>query len=207
MAQVYIARHGETEWNTQARLAGCRDVPLSVTGWVQAHALAERVGSPVAQIYASPMLRAKDTAGVVGSIHGISVQIVDEFRDMAFGDWEGQTLDDIQALTPTLVHNWRSNPHATRIPGGETLSQVRKRVWRAYSKLVKSLRQTDRVLIVTHNAVCRLLILGALGMPLSQFRKVAQDNVALNRIDVAEDGLPRVITVNDTCSIGGTHAG
>ena len=90
MARLYLVRHGETDWNAQARYQGQSDVSLNKVGRRQAVALAQRFADEgISAVYASDLLRARQTALTIAEPHGLHVRDEPLLREMSFGDWEG----------------------------------------------------------------------------------------------------------------------
>jgi broad specificity phosphatase PhoE len=200
VGRVYLVRHGETGWNAEGRFAGRIDAPLNDAGIAQADALAGRLLHPPTAVYSSPLRRAAQTAEAVAAAHGLRVHSKDGLRDMGFGDWEGKTFDEIAESTPGALERWRRSPHTTRVPGGETLDEVRARAWPAFEEVLAATGLEETALIVSHNAICRVLVLGTLGVPLSAFRRLLQSNAAVNEFDIGPSGALRVAAVNEACS-------
>ena len=88
--KLYVIRHGETTWNTQARLQGMSDIPLNDNGVSLARKTGEAMRDiPFTRIYTSPLKRAVQTAELVAGGRQIPVVIEDRIREISFGEWEG----------------------------------------------------------------------------------------------------------------------
>ena len=162
--RLYAIRHGETAWSRERRFAGSRDVPLVEEGLRQCEAVARALaGSFVEAVYASPLARARASAEVIAKPHRLAVQIEPAFREMAFGEWEGLTREEVAARFPEAYEQWRSAPHALRIKGAETLAQVAERVRRGVQELLAA-HEGQTVALVSHAIVARLIVLDALGL-------------------------------------------
>ena len=117
---VFLARHGETEWNRAGRWQGKTDIPLSDAGRVQARALAAcLLGRGIGAVHASDLQRATETAQIVAELLGIAALNVDaRLRERGFGCFEGSTREECAERHPEAwaryLANWRSTP-----PGGE----------------------------------------------------------------------------------------
>ena len=195
--RVYLVRHAETTWNAERRLQGTLDAPLSDRGTRQLRDLTEALRSvQLAAIYSSPLSRARDTAEPIGAAHSLPVQIVDEFREMDQGDWEGRLVDDVVAEDGERVQAWWDSPHEVQVPGGENLAQVQDRALRAFGA-VAARHRGQAIAIVAHGGVNKVLLLAALGAPLSHHGRIRQSNACINLIEV-DEGVARVIALNDT---------
>jgi len=162
--RLFAVRHGETAWSRERRFAGALDVPLAQEGLRQCEAVAAALGGkPVAAVYASPLERARASAEVIAKPHRLEVGIEPDFREMAFGEWEGLTRDDVAARFPEAYERWRTAPHRLVLPGGERLTDVALRVKNAVDKLLGT-HAGETVVLVSHAVVLRLIVLRALGL-------------------------------------------
>ena len=162
--RLFAVRHGETAWSRERRFAGALDVPLAQEGLRQCEAVAAALGGkPVAAVYASPLERARASAEVIAKPHRLEARIEPDFREMAFGEWEGLTRDDVAARFPEAYERWRTAPHRLVLPGGERLTDVALRVKNAVDKLLGT-HAGETVVLVSHAVVLRLIVLRALGL-------------------------------------------
>ncbi len=166
--RVYVARHGETDWNRAGRYQGRRESNLTELGSRQASALAERLAQeaePVARIISSPLRRCVDTARPLSDRLGIDIETDARLIEIAHGTWEGRLRDEIARSDPERMWKWRNDPANVAFTKGETVSQVRDR-WRAFAAALGGTRTTA---VFTHDVVVRLAILEAAGLPLESF--------------------------------------
>ena len=162
--RLFVVRHGETAWSRERRFAGSRDVALEPEGLRQCEAVARALASQVvAAVYASPLERARASAELIAKPHRLPVEIDPAFGEMAFGEWEGLTREEVAARFPAAYEEWRHAPHLVRIAGGETLSQVAERARGAVQALAAS-HTGETIVLVTHAIVTRLIVLDALGL-------------------------------------------
>jgi broad specificity phosphatase PhoE len=162
--RLFALRHGETAWTRERRFSGSRDLPLTPRGQRQAEALAgalttERVGA----VYASPLERARATAEIIARPHHLQVIAEPTLREMAFGDWEGLTRDEIDRGWPDVAALWRTSPARATPAGGESLLEVAERVGKALQQIRDS-HAEGTVVVVSHAIVLRLIVLDALGL-------------------------------------------
>src|SRR5205814_876381 len=157
--RLFVVRHGETAWSRERRFAGSRDVALEPEGLRQCEAVARALASQVvAAVYASPLERARASAELIAKPHRLPVEIDPAFGEMAFGEWEGLTREEVAARFPAAYEEWRHAPHLVRIAGGETLSQVAERARGAVQALAAS-HTGETIVLVTHAIVTRLIVL------------------------------------------------
>ena len=166
---LYVLRHGETAWNTERRMQGTKDSPLTERGRAQALAVgralkAELLREPVPTLFLrSPLGRASETALIVGRELGLDpAQWRDDPRlaELRYGDWEGFSWKEIEADHPNALAAWRADPHGFCPPGGETHFELRRRTQAALSDIIAG---NMRTVVVSHGvsgAVMRGINLG-----------------------------------------------
>ncbi len=197
MKKLYIVRHGETNWNKEGRTQGRSDSQLTAQGLCQARGLARALEKEgIEAIYSSTLKRAASTAMVIGQALNIPIYNSDELVEIGFGQWEGLTLQEIQAQFPNQLKGWHQAPHRASIPGGEGISMAQKRIKLYIDYLIKNCN-LERVLIVSHGTIIKLYLMALLEMNLSQFYKLKQNNCAINVIEFKRRG-PVLIKYNDT---------
>lgn len=184
---LYFIRHGETDWNAEARYQGQHDIPLNDRGRAQARrngeALREALDDPARFDYvASPLERTRETMQIVRSVLGLSesgVRYDDRLREMSYGHWEGQLAADLPNLDPDGVaaraaDGWNWQPR-----GGESYEHLADRVgaW---------LRSVERdTIVASHGGVSRVLRHLAAGVDRREVPRLA---VPQDRIIVFKDG-------------------
>ena len=151
---VWLARHGETEWARLGRHTGRTDVPLTDTGRAQAAALGRRLaGRPFSLVLTSPLSRATETTAVAG-FGDVAVADAD-LREWDYGDLEGRLTEDIREDHPGWTI-WRGP-----WPGGETLDEVAARADRVLARIAAT---HGDVLVVSHGHLLRVLAARWLGL-------------------------------------------
>ena len=196
-----MVRHGQTEWNVGDRFRGRADILLNETGEDQARRTAVALADePFDVVYASPLKRTMRTAEVIA---GTRATIIPEpaLMDIDYGAWQGWTKDEAGQRAPELYQQWLKTPAAVCFPHGERLDDVRER---AMSAINTWGRQHDghSVLLVTHDAVARVVFCALLGLDVGAFRHFAQDNAAINRFEI-HDGFTVIQTLNETSHLRG----
>jgi broad specificity phosphatase PhoE len=128
-APVHLARHGQTAYNAEPRFQGQLDNPLDATGRAQAHELADLVaGRPWAALYASPLARAAETAGIVAERIGLTPSFDRRFAETDAGDWTDRRFADVEREDPDGLARFLARDPAWRFPGGESFEEQRERV-------------------------------------------------------------------------------
>jgi broad specificity phosphatase PhoE len=159
---ILLARHGQTDFNAPpVRIQGSLDPPLNATGIAQAHALAESVaGEGLRALYVSDMLRARQTAEIVGERIGLEPVIEPRVRECGWGAWEGRLVDDIAREEPGAWAAWLRAGDEFRFPSapgkpGESLTEHMARTAAALEEI-----RTGELpaLVVCHGGTIRVAL-------------------------------------------------
>jgi broad specificity phosphatase PhoE len=162
--RLFALRHGETAWTRERRFSGSHDLSLTPQGERQAQALADALAAErVAAVYASPLERTLRTAEIIARAQRLSVILEPDLREMAFGDWEGLTRDEVEARWPELFGVWRTAPERAVPARGEGLLEVAGRAAKALQQ-IRDYHAEGTVVVVSHAIVLRLIVLEALGL-------------------------------------------
>lgn len=197
---IYLVRHGQTAWNREEIFRGRTDIPLDETGLKQAEMAGEYFKEmKIEAIYSSPLSRAFRTAEKIAQFHHLEVQPLEGLTDMSFGTWEGQAHEEIKRKDPETYRQWRERPHLARLPGGETLDDVRRRAMAALEEVIER-HPEETLLLVSHRVVNKVLICGILGIDNSHFWQIAQDTTAINLIRY-ENRHYVLALMNETCHL------
>jgi probable phosphoglycerate mutase len=202
-ARLLLVRHGETEYNRRGLALGRADAPLNETGFRQAERLREALAEvPLTAVYASPLVRAVDTATSIAAAHDKQVVVEDGLVEMDIGEVEGLTFPELRKQFPALTQNWGGADGPTfRMPGGERLVDVQRRAVDAIEALAAR-HQDETFCAVTHNFVILSFLAFVLGIELAQFRRLRHAVAAIAEVDV-RPGRSRVVRLNDTCHLVG----
>jgi broad specificity phosphatase PhoE len=158
MLTLYLARHGETEWNVEKRMQGWKDSLLTEKGKNDAISLGKRLESvELEAIYTSTSKRAVDTAQLVCGERNIPIYYDEDLREIHLGDWEGKTHGEIKQLDPDGFECFWNKPHLYSPKNGESFTDVQKRAFAAIQRIV-TLHPSGNVLIVTHGVVLKTLL-------------------------------------------------
>ena len=200
MKEIYLIRHGETEWNRVEVFRGRTDIPLNERGIAQARAASESLKDiKIERIFSSPLLRAKQTANEFSGTHNLKVEIIEGFTDLDCGLWHGKTLTGVKADYPDLYRMWEETPHLLTIPGGESLGNRSRRAVKALKNVINGMNDGIAV-IISHRVVTKLLIMNVLGINKGHFWQIRQDNACINRFFFSGNDLKSgiVMRLNDT---------
>ena len=168
--ELWLIRHGETEWSATGRHTGRTDVPLTALGQRQAAALGRRLaGRSFALVLVSPLTRAVETCRIAG--YGDVAQFTDDLLEWDYGAYEGRKTADIRTEVPGWTI-WTGNP-----PGGETIEQVG---WRVTTVIERTTAAGGDVALFAHGHVLRVLAACWLGLPPRAGRLLALDTASLS---------------------------
>ena len=130
---IYLLRHGEVVLAETRRFIGHLDVPLGARGERQSRAQAGRLaGAKLAAVFTSDLARARRTAEIIASPHGLTPTVIPQLREMAMGRWEGRTAAEIQESDPTAFAEWMARIGEFPFPEGESVPDLRARAWPAF---------------------------------------------------------------------------
>lgn len=168
---VFIVRHGVTDWHMERKVLGHRDIPLNAAGMGQARAVADALRHvALNDIVASPLLRAVQTAETLAETMGGSVTRDPRLSDFRVGRWEGMSYDDVAALPD--YQKLRAAPLEGAFPSGETLAAIRDRAVGAMEQSLRDAPTGERLAIVTHAGVARVILAHYLGLDLAGFHRL-----------------------------------
>lgn len=154
--RIFLIRHGETDWNREARYQGQADIDLNATGRGQAEKLSVRLRSEkIDRIYSSDRIRAVRSAEII--FRGREIAIEADLREISFGVFEGLNYEEILKRYPEVHSRWMRKPFDSAIPGGEKPSDFRKRVLRAFRCIVSS-NKGKIVAIVAHGGPVNVIV-------------------------------------------------
>src|SRR5260370_2800536 len=185
--RLFALRHGATDYSRERRFAGSRDVPLTTDGRLQADAMAQALaGAGVAAVDRSPFAPAGVAAELIAKPRRVGTRVEPDFREMAFGGWEGITRDELSARSPREAEAWRLTPHLVTPPGGEALGAVAARVRGALERLIAA-HPGETAVLVSHAIVGRLIVLAALGLGPERLSSVGASPAGLTEIEYLGD--------------------
>lgn len=180
MTQLILIRHGETLWNTERRMQGQLDSPLTERGVWQACRLGERLQAlPFAALYSSDLPRARLTAQRIADITGHTIINDARLRERHFGLFEGLTRAEMETHDPDHYTRFMSrDPHYV-VPGGESPAGFFARCCTVLEELAAR-HAGDTIAIVTHGLVLDAAYRAATGLALEVQRPVPLVNASLN---------------------------
>lgn len=191
MSQLWLIRHGETEWSATRRHTGRTDVALSALGERQGALLGRRLaGCAFAAVLTSPLRRASDTCRIAG--YGDRAQQDDDLREWDYGDYEGRTTEELRAHVPGWTI-WEAD-----VAGGEPVDEVGVRARRVIDR---ALAVQGDVALFAHAHLLRILAACWLGLPAVDGRCLALQTASVSVLGFERE--QRVIALwNDVSHLG-----
>ena len=184
MTEMWLVRHGQTEWNLGNIVQGQVDIPLNETGIAQATTLAGNIAdTKFDAIYSSDLIRAQQTARIIAEQLNLPVRIDPRLREIKQGIWEGHPIEEIIAQNPEVFKRGDVDPTIPRAAGAESLAEVITRIVAAAND-IHSQHNGQRVLISSHGLALAALYCVANHIPVREVGHYIPDN-----------GHPMVITV------------
>lgn len=180
--ELWLVRHGQTDWNQQRRVQGHTDIPLNEEGIDQARKLAASLnGSQIAAIYTSDLVRAARTAAILAGKARLPVYQDKRLREISMGIWEGRIWQDLARDLPDEIASLELDPLDSRASGGETLAEVAARM-RSFADEVAHTYNGQIVMVVSHGLSLAALFCLASGNPLTHAREMLPENCAILRV-------------------------
>jgi len=157
MAILYIARHGETEYNRLGLFMGQKDIDINDNGIAQAHELGKKVKSlGIDFILSSSLLRAKRTAEIINSYIRKEVKIDSRLIERNVGIYEGLTIQKVQEKFQKEYKDDIIKVYNEVPPGGESANDVQKRVFAVLEEL-KTNYPDKKILVITHSFIAKII--------------------------------------------------
>ena len=179
-----LLRHGETELG--GGLRGSLDDALTANGWTQMRA-AVVDGGPWDRIVSSPLQRCARFAAELGEQLNLSVHLDKDLQELHFGAWEGQSAAALMETDAEALGLFWADPYGFTPPQGEPVSAFSARVLAAVARL-QAAYAGERILLVSHGGVMRLLLAQARSLPREQLLNVEVGHGALFALTVEADG-------------------
>lgn len=200
---VLLIRHGETEWNLLGKFQGCTDIALSQDGIKQAEALRDRLKGDFDYIYSSPLMRANETAKILASEYNKEVEVVQDIREINFGEWEGLTIKEIAEKYPEIFKVWRTDKIEAKFCGGDSsILNASLRAKKSIMDIVKK-HEGKKIAIVAHGGIIKAGLIGLFEWDMSMYHKIALGNTCINTIRFNDDFKPVLLGLNDTNHLDG----
>lgn len=196
--RLFLVRHGETDWNKLGKFQGQCNVPLNKRGLAQARQTARAVTlAPGCTIYASPLYRTMQTAEKFSEPVHANVVPMEGLKELNLGELEGITSQEMRNGWPEFYASWRDDPAELVLPRGESLRQLQERAWQAFLEMESAQEDEATTVAVSHNFAIRTIICRLLGIPLSNFHRMALSLASICTVETGNSGR-RLVAYNST---------
>jgi alpha-ribazole phosphatase len=179
-----LLRHGETELG--GGLRGSLDDALTAQGWAQLRGSVVEAG-PWDRVISSPLQRCARFAEELAGQHGMPLSLEPDLQELHFGAWEGCSAADLMQTDAEALGRFWADPYAFTPPEGEPLRAFEARVLSAVQRLHER-HAGERLLLITHGGVMRLLLARARGLPHAELLQVQVAHAQRFRLRVEADG-------------------
>jgi len=180
MTRVIVVRHGQTEWNVEARIQGQGDSRLTAEGLAQARAIASRLArEPFDVLVSSDLGRAAETARAIAERCNKPIVLDARLRERHFGVGEGMTYEEVDSAYPGAFARIRNVDPDFVIPGGESRRQFHARVVSAMDSIAQA-HDGRTIVVVTHGGVLATFFRHVHSIPLDVAHPIAITNASYN---------------------------
>ena len=190
---IYLIRHGQTDWNSEHRFQGVSDVELNDQGRKEA-SFARNVlkDTPIDRVVTSDLKRAKETATILIGDRDIPLEETEGFRECHFGKWEGLTFNQITGEYPEGYHLWRAEDMDYKGHEGESPSEFRERIKKHLYEVAGG--QDEAVAIVCHAGVIRMILTEVLCMRTHDRYAFEIDNGSVTKLEYNDEKFRGIFT-------------
>jgi broad specificity phosphatase PhoE len=202
--QLILVRHGETDDNARGVFQGQGGSGLNALGRDQASRLAARLAphrAAIAAVYASDLLRARETAEIVGRAVGREPVLDPDLREVFLGSWQGLGYKEIAERFPDEWAAWRNGVDFKR-GGGESYSELGARVSASIGRIAAA-HPGETAVVVSHGAAIKVFIAMVFGSGLESMRRFRVSiNTAVNLVERDAEGAYHLAIWNDASHLG-----
>jgi len=174
---IDLLRHGDTGMRGYH---GSLDDPLTELGWRQMYE-AVHVETKWNAIISSPMTRCAEFAKVYAALTGLPLEFDSRFREIHFGDWEGQSAEQLLNRYAVALKLYWSNPWCYTPPNGESLEKFERRVRDAWTDIA-SRYWSRRILLITHGGIIRMLLYLSRSLSRTKFLNLSVPHASLHTV-------------------------
>lgn len=201
--KIYLIRHGESQWNSLHMIQGSCNPGLSSRGIRQAERIAARCAQHTfAGIYASPLIRARETAEIIARHQEQEPKVVQELAECNFGDLQGKTFSEAMKIYPNFMLKWKTDPESLGVKNFEPLGSFRERVVNIFNRILAENPEDQPIALVTHGGVISAVINYILDANPKSMTRAICSNASLTILE-SKPGWIELIAFNDTQHLEG----
>lgn len=212
LTTIILVRHGRTALTESRKISGGDgdDPQLSALGLQDAQAVASalrkinRSGpwqkiSPISAVVTSPMLRTRQTAKVIADEFGVETEVIEQLREIGFGDWDGLTNEQAKAVDEQLWKMWQGS-NTVAPPNGESLETFDQRLQQARREITQRFAGST-VVVVAHVMPIRGFLKWAFDASIAAYWRPQIAPCSVSIIRVWGESAAEVVTVNSTAHL------
>ncbi len=186
---LYFLRHGETQASQTGGYCGVLDLDLTPAGHQMAEDFAAAYKSlPWTAVFCSPLRRTIDTAKPLCAAVGLEMQLRDGLKEIAYGQWEGKTPEEVNREFHDEYVSWLADPGWYGPTGGERGVDIARRSSLVLDEIERTL-PSGNVLVVSHKATTRIMLCSLLGIDVGRYRdRLSVPVAALSIVEMTEQG-------------------
>ncbi|GAB4320610.1 MAG: histidine phosphatase family protein [Phototrophicales bacterium] len=207
LRRLVFIRPGETDWNLVGRWQGWVAIPLNDLGRVQVQRLANFIRNMgISKLYSSDTRRAVDTAVILAEALGFEPVFDQRLRERSIGHWQGLTVPEIHGWYKEEYYQMLQDPDNYRIPGGESLNDVRQRAEAVLQEIIDQAiaSEHETVGIISHTSSIVMMLKYLI--PDIQLENVHFGNASVTTVLRDENGVYRTTAINDLSHLEGLEA-
>ena len=194
--KIFLIRHGESEQNAEDVLSGVTDVPLSSKGKSQCVLLSRFFkNKPVDRVFASPLQRAQESAGLIFPRHAPNILVKDSLIEFNYGKYEGFNRASYNSDLDEIINQWLAAPSNLSFPGGGNIQEHANDSYLGLLEIA-SQNQGKAIACISHRTTIRLIVAKTIGLHLDKFRFVPCSNCGITEFSF--DGELKLISLNVT---------
>jgi len=176
LTELWLVRHGQTDWNLEGRYQGGADTPMNAYGISQVQGIIPRLEKiHFDALYTSHLQRAYQSAEILAQALGLDIIVDERLREISLGEWEGMLFTDIKQQYASDIEERQRSPLSFRPPGGETVGEVAERM-AAGADDISRRYPGGVVLVVSHGLALSTLFCQATGLPFDDVFHIHPDN-------------------------------
>jgi broad specificity phosphatase PhoE len=184
MAEIWLIRHGQTDWNLEGRLQGQLDVPLNITGLNQVRELADQLAEKkFYALYSSDLMRARQTAEIIAGRLNLPITFDPRLREISQGQFEGMLFSDVMLKFEKAMTDRSRNPVHSRMPGGESLAELAARFKEALDEIA-CVHPIQPVLVVAHGLAIATMLCRVRNYPMESAYSHIPENATAEFINL-----------------------
>jgi broad specificity phosphatase PhoE len=169
---IFLVRHGETEWNKHKRLQGNKDSPLTPGGMKQADKVKKSLQQfSIDHAYVSPLKRARDTLEIILKDSELKAVIKDSLREINLGPWEGKTRQETALSHPDEYMAFWEKPDLFNLPGADTFQELQNRMVEELESIFANGKYKN-ILVVSHWIAIKVAVAHYSSTPLAHLSRI-----------------------------------